>query len=152
MNFQEKLMKSLGNFFSKNIVTLLIVGGVAFLVWKFREFLNPKTLNLKGNIFDIQSKSNEALKQIAEMQDAAMNEMGTDEELLFQSLEGLNRKDLVKVFNYFGLRKYVSFTGQRDDIAGHPLNLFLWYKNELSGKDLKKMKSIWENSGLEITF
>lgn len=145
-------MKELGQFFSKNIVTLAIIAGVIFLVYMFRGAFGNiiDYLNLRGEKKEKQSKSDDALKQIAEMQDAAMNEVGTNETLLFKSLEGLNGTDLQKVFNYFGTRKY--FLGTRDDILGHKINLFLWYTSELSGNDLKKMKEIWNKSGLEITF
>lgn len=103
-------------------------------------------------ILSIQSKSNNELQQIAEMQFAAMNQYGTDEDLLFNSLKDLNSKDMEKVFNYFGERDYEKIQGNSQPIFGEQSNIFIWYANELNQKELDKMRKIWEKAELNISF
>ncbi|TDN99954.1 hypothetical protein [Sunxiuqinia elliptica] len=88
-------------------------------------------------------------------QDAMMN-WGTDEELLFNSLEHpdgkpFSGKQLKQVFEAFGFRDY-DFTGGRNVFLGAAKNLFEWYESELTRKEKVRMRAIWEKSGLDLTF
>ena len=87
---------------------------------------------------------------IANKQFSAMADLGTNEQLLFSSLNGLNGADLVLVFDAFGQKNYAS-TGSWFG-AGSSLDLFGWYSEELDGSDLAKMRAIWTKSGLSISF
>ena len=87
---------------------------------------------------------------IANKQFSAMADLGTNEQILFSSLNGLNGADLIKVFNAFGQKNYAasgSWFG-----AGYSLDLFGWYSEELGSSDLSKMRTIWAKSGLSISF
>jgi len=87
---------------------------------------------------------------IATKQHTAMAELGTNEQLLFSSLNGLNGADLVKVFDAFGQKNYAA-TGSWFG-TGYSLDLFGWYSEELDGSDLAKMRTIWAKSGLALSF
>lgn len=69
--------------------------------------------------------------------------LGTDEDLMWQALEGLNTEDLKAVYHYFGVRDaklfgFNMFTG----------DLFGWFQDELSGESLKKVRKKFEPTGL----
>jgi hypothetical protein len=87
---------------------------------------------------------------IATKQHTAMADLGTNEQLLFSSLNGLNGADLVKVFDAFGQKNYAA-TGSWFG-TGYSLDLFGWYSEELDGSDLAKMRTIWAKSGLSLSF
>jgi hypothetical protein len=87
---------------------------------------------------------------IANKQHSAMADLGTNEQLLFSSLNGLNGADLVKVYNAFGQKNY-AVTGSWFGV-GYSLDLFGWYSEELDGSDLAKMRTIWAKSGLALSF
>lgn len=153
MNFQDKRMKQPGNFFNKNIVTVLIIGAVAFLVWKFRGIFSQseKLSNPFSTLSLLRSKSKAELDTIADIQEMAMGDNGTDEDTLFNSLEGLNKYDLKELLNSFGKRKYLSLFGTKGySFTGTNISLMEWYLNELSGKDLQRMRDIWKKA--EIIF
>lgn len=82
-------------------------------------------------------------KKIAELQRKALVGAGTNEEILFLSLEGLNADDLKVVFMDFGLQARGA-----DFIGFTRMDLIDWYNKELSGKDLEKMRTIWKPTGL----
>jgi len=91
---------------------------------------------------------------IAAEQQAAM-EYGfwgaTDEDALINMLKPLNGNDLRLVFNAFGKKAYL-FSTEAPSWMGTDINLFGWYKEELSEYWLKKMREIWRKSQLPITF
>ena len=76
----------------------------------------------------------------------AMADIGTDESLLFSSLQNLTAQQLIQVYNAYGTRPY-AYTGSWFGI-GYPLDLFGWFNKELGGNDLKRMKQIWAKTGL----
>lgn len=79
----------------------------------------------------------------------AMADLGTNESLLFSSLENLTANQLIMVYNAFGQRPY-AYTGNWFGL-GFPLDLFGWFNQELGPQDLMKMKSIWAKTGLSWT-
>jgi hypothetical protein len=87
---------------------------------------------------------------IANKQHSAMADLGTNEQLLFSSLNGLNGADLVKVYNAFGQKNYAG-TGSWFGV-GYSLDLFGWYSEELDNTELARMRTIWSKSGLSISF
>jgi len=84
---------------------------------------------------------------IAEIQYVAMKHLGTDENAIFDSLDGLNGAALKKVVEKFGSRDYQGFGSM--PVLGRSKNLFQWYSEELSGKDLQKIKEIFKKSGIK---
>lgn len=79
----------------------------------------------------------------------AMADIGTDENLLFSSLQNLTAQQLVMVYNAYGTRPY-AYSGSWFGI-GYPLDLFGWFNKELGGNDLKRMKQIWAKTNLQWT-
>jgi hypothetical protein len=90
------------------------------------------------------------IQSIANTQFSAMADIFTNEALLFSSLQNLSGADLIRVFQAFGLKPYAG-TGSWFGV-GYSLDLFGWYKEELGGSDLIKMRQLWSKSNLNITF
>jgi len=79
----------------------------------------------------------------------AMADIGTDESLLFSSVQNLTAQQLIQVYNAYGTRPY-AYTGSWFGI-GYPLDLFGWFNKELGRNDLQRMKQIWAKTGLTWT-
>ncbi|MCU4165216.1 hypothetical protein [Carboxylicivirga caseinilyticus] len=88
-------------------------------------------------------------KSISDILYSSMQNWGTDEKAMFNALGNLDGFELVKVYEAFGNKSY-AFGGA--SFAMNSLDLFGWFAKELSGKDLIKMRNIWNKSGLNITF
>jgi len=137
-------MKLHGNYF--NIIKWLLLPVTAIILYfvVFKDSLK-KIKTEKAKL----SRSIAELSLIADLQLTYMENPGTDEKGLFNSLEGLNSEDLKEVFNQFGKKEYALGTYQGEiALIGENLNLLQWYNEELSGEDLKKMRKIWMNTGL----
>tara|TARA_Y100000588_G_C14174044_1_gene890503 strand:- start:210 stop:680 length:471 start_codon:yes stop_codon:yes gene_type:complete len=94
---------------------------------------------------------NEVYKNIAAEQFEAMDNTGTDEDLLFESLEGLNSEDLKAVYNAFGEKRYAVNSAPVLIPWFYPhKNLIQWYIEELDAEELAKMKQIWKGTGLWV--
>jgi len=92
-------------------------------------------------------------KSIADGQLAALDGWGTDETALFSPLMALTGPDLAQVFVRFGAKWYDKYFGTSSWAwvpGAQQLNLFGWYSQELSGRDLQRMKSIWQKSKLKF--
>jgi hypothetical protein len=87
---------------------------------------------------------------IATTQFDAMQGFGTDEAMLFNSLQSLNGKALQLVYQKFGLKPYLIAGFFPAWATGTPLDLFSWYRNELDTNELIKMRQIWAKSGLVL--
>jgi len=97
---------------------------------------------------------NEA-KSIADQQFSAMSNPGTNEQLLFNSLQNLNGKDLQMIYQAFSRRWYSPILGVEGGKAlswagDRELDLFGWYTEELGRSDLARMRSVWHKSGLKF--
>jgi len=79
----------------------------------------------------------------------AMADIGTDESLLFSSLQNLTAQQLIQVYNAYGTRPY-AYTGSWFGL-GYNLDLFGWFNKELSGNQLMRMKQLWAKTGLTWT-
>jgi len=99
-----------------------------------------------GSVTSNISASNAA--NIATSQFDAMQGFGTDEAMLFNSLQGLNGKALQLVYQKFGLKPYLVAGYFPSWASGTPLDLFTWYRNELDTGELLQMKQVWAKSGL----
>lgn len=91
------------------------------------------------------------LKSIADTQEAAMGDPGTNEDLLFNSLANMNGKDLQYIYTAFGKRWYDPLTSSSSGPlwpVAVQLDLFNWYIKELGSSDKQKMAQLWAKSGL----
>lgn len=96
--------------------------------------------------------SDQEILSIAQGQLAYMDRPGTSNDI-FNDLEGLSGKDLQRVYVAFGRKWYDPFLGVQSgslfSIIGHQeLDLFGWYRGELSPSELTRMRGIWQKSGL----
>lgn len=82
-------------------------------------------------------------KRVAEGLYNAMYGAGTDEEMVFHYLDGLNSDELKTVYMDFGLR-----ATQADLLGYWRKDLIQWFIDELSGNDLTRMKTIWQPTKL----
>jgi len=134
----------------------ILLGGVSIYI--FKKYFSSDTITSGGKSFDpstikidipLLSKSENYLKLVADSQFLAMDKYGTDEDLIFKSLEGLNAEDLKLVNKYFGKRcsRIYLLPGVSQCISPY-LNLFEWYSQELDASDLEKIKAIWFKTGL----
>jgi hypothetical protein len=102
----------------------------------FSNGVDYKTLGTFGaTISDFDSK------RIAEGLYVAMYEFGTDEAQIFSLLKGVAKPDFAKIYNSFGQRYYMEYTGTWSDASlGVNLDLWGWLKSELSAGDLELLK------------
>jgi hypothetical protein len=82
-------------------------------------------------------------QNVAETLCQAMDGVGTDENMMFTALKGLNVEELKMVYKCFGSREQsvfgmTIFTG----------NLVSWFNAELAGDDLLKMANLWAPAGV----
>ena len=122
----------------KNFISSIFGGGKSDeeIILENQEFYSNNTsivvdANLHYNL--------QYYKDIADKQLLYMKRLGTNEEALFDDLESLNGDELNQV--------YASFGNQKSYILGTLMTLFGWYRDELSGTDLSRMKAIWNKSG-----
>lgn len=82
-------------------------------------------------ISDIRANS------IAEALYNSMNQLGTDEAVIFESFKGLNDGDFAKVYNAFGLRPFIEFigVGTDDNMLGVNMDLIGWLKHDLTSSE-----------------
>lgn len=117
-----------------------------------KDAFNKEVGDIANNPANVkQSLPDAVLKNIAEIQLAAMDRTGTDENLLIYSLQGLNATDLKKVFLFFGKHNYHDNLGQ--EVPHYFPNtklkdLFGWYYGEVSEYYLKQLATIWQPTGL----
>jgi hypothetical protein len=100
---------------------------------------------INGTVVDASkvNKTPQAIAEIAVAQYTAMKGLGTDEKKLFDSLMGCNDNELKAVYKQFGIQEDTVF-----GIAIYRNSLVGWYRDELTGADLEKMKQIWKTTGL----
>ena len=79
----------------------------------------------------------------------AMQDIGTDEETIYSTIEKINTKDdMLLVIKAFGMKKYL--WGARDPWFGQEYNLIGWLRSELSNKEVAKIKPKFDEWGLPI--
>ena len=81
--------------------------------------------------------------------DFAVNQFGTDEELIFETLKSLSSSEIKKLFKGFGFRYYNQLTGQYSLISilegfavARQMDLKEILLNELSSDDIENLKNI----------
>lgn len=139
-------MKKLGKWFNANMITTLaIVAGVVYITVKFKDSI----VSFLGQHPFLDFNGKFSPKAVAEQQLQAMWGLGTNEDELFNSLKNLTKAQLKQVYKSFGTYAY---EGWGKWASGADIDLFGWYKQELSGDDLQKMREIWSKTDLTLTF
>jgi len=149
-------------FFTKNFKYMVWLAALVVLVIIFftlRKKRGGETESEKAvDSLDVDEKQvtisdNEATIR-AENLLAAMNQYGTDETAILNSLNGLNRDDLLLIMKKFGVKPYngagLATRSYEIQFFATDLNLIGWLRRELSGSALKQVQAIFENNG--ITF
>lgn len=88
-------------------------------------------------------KSNSDILTRAEFLHKSFLGPGTNEEIMFKQLEGLNNEELKELFKVFGVRVEKVF-----GFEAFKSNLFGWFRAELSDKDYEKVMDIFRPTGL----
>lgn len=143
----------LSNLLNSISIILGIVG--IWLFFKKSDFvtinaaeIDPNTVNPTTKGGTPSGKSKGEIQAITESVYQTMCDFGTDEKELFAQLELLSKADLIAVYNAFQKRRYLA--GAWAGFAGEDLNLFGWFRAELSKPDITRMNSIWAKTGLKI--
>lgn len=121
------------------------VGGLvaAYGIYRLYKFTFPG--GLKNDPRKEPAKiNNTQAAVIAERLYQAMYAAGTDEDAIYDALQGLNHNDFVKVSNAFGKKSYFYITGEAPvfDWMGADLSLVEWLIQELSISDINELREI----------
>ena len=125
---------------------IAIAANMAFKLLKRRKYSEVDIPVDPGSGTGIMTFTQQEAQTIADRLYFAMADIGTDENLLFSSLQNLSAQELIMVYNAYGTRSY-AYSGSWFGI-GYPLDLFGWFNKELSGNDLNRMKQIWAKTNL----
>ncbi len=123
-------------------IALSIFGLLFFLRMRKKD-----NLSLFYNSFGL-SKSKGELAVIADAQYSSLRELGFNKSVLFGTLFGLNKDDLIYVYNIFG-KKARSFGGSPFGFIGYKLDLMQWYDKELTGENRMRMYDIWKKTEIQ---
>lgn len=107
-----------------------------------RDVLGP-SINRKNLQFDRQF-----YKKAADVLYTAMNGAGTDDDLIFETLDGLNADDLKTIYMDFGLRAPTVDLYLTTVATGPRRDLIDWFLAEFSGSALRDIKKIWKPTHL----
>jgi hypothetical protein len=112
---------------------------------------NTNTSGLAGTISSVTAGV------IADQILACMNKVGTDEQKIFEILEGMTGTDIKKVIDAFGVKPYYG-TGLRSEdqkdsifsvfVKKGNFNLLQWFEVELSRKGLDSMDHLLKSKGV----
>ncbi|WP_026756080.1 hypothetical protein [Sediminibacter sp. Hel_I_10] len=99
----------------------------------FFKKLSDTANSVGSSLTDLQAQ------QKADVLYNAMKGFGTDEDVIFQTLQGLSKSDFYKVSNKFGLRNYSETygTGSQDSFIGDEISLMDMMLSELSPSDME---------------
>lgn len=130
-----------------------IIGGAILLATIIGVWLISKKPTLKkGHYLDDNPETGISIqfnpKTIANQLHEAMRSLGTDEDLIFESLTGLSQTQFGSVVKAFGLKPYNKYTGNQMGVIGvnlPKLGLKTWLKNELSDKQFKTLRYKFPN-------
>ena len=123
----------------------VIVGIIGYKVYDLMSITDAR--KSKNKAFYIKlfcSKSTTALKDIVNILFNSMADFGTKETRMFDILSGLNKHDLIYIYNEFGMRPYS--LGGLNRITGKDMNLIEWFNEELDDEDYSRMHEIWKDA------
>ena len=79
----------------------------------------------------------------------AMQDFGTDEEIIYSTIDKIQTKDdMLLVIKAFGMKKYL--WGARDPWFGQEYNLIGWLRSELGKKEVAKIKPKFDEWGIPL--
>ncbi len=135
---------------TKDLIAYGAIGaGVFYLLNYFRKQKGFDNVDIPIDIDPLNlTLTPEESMIIANRLEAGMLDIGTNEQMLFDTLQPLNGQQLVQVFNSFGERPYAFWGNFFGLPVGLPLDLFGWFKEELSNPELIKMRQLWAKSNL----
>lgn len=130
-----------------------IIGGIILLSTGIGVYLiNKKPTLKKGHYLDDNPETGISIKfsptVIANQLYEAMRGMGTDEDVIFETLTGLTQNQFGSVVKAFGLKSYNRYTGNQKGIIGIDLpkyGLKTWLRYELSEKQYKTLRYKFPN-------
>jgi len=139
----EKLPKvnfgKAGEFITKNFTPIIYVVGAIVAILLIKKILSGFLGKDEGT--NPETSTNDATLIARNLFDA-MNRLGTDEKTLFDSITPLTKSELLDVIAAFGLKSY--FGSGYGAVLGQDKSLQGWLKAELSNKEDKKMKALFD--------
>lgn len=157
MNKGVELKDKTVGFFEENYKTILIGAGVivgGYLIWKavkgitdasggvFDELSFNGSSN-SGQLIDGSDKKTITKNQaanIAAILLTAMNQMGTDEDAIFNALEGKTAGDYAMIFQEFGQVRYDGASASHWPFPER--NLTEWLASELNDSEMKQLNHL----------
>jgi hypothetical protein len=121
-----------------------------------RKDTERRNLPDPGDNSNTPNRSAAEIRSIVKAQYDSMNQLGTDETRLIQSLKGLNGSALQEVFDKFGSRYYNNTSGkagsswQQSVGLASLYNLFQWYQAELSQPTKQQLNKYWKKAGMQL--
>jgi hypothetical protein len=141
--------KKLLGYFMNPVVWIAVAVIAAGVVLYRKFFMDSSQIGFDragggGNL----SLPDHAYATIAKNLQNAMYGLGTNTEEggIFELLKGLNKDDLIRVYNEFGLRKNGDTSLKFWNVP--KMDLIDWFKDELSGDDLDRMEKVWRVTDL----
>ena len=79
----------------------------------------------------------------------AMLDFGTDEKVIYSTIDKIQSKDdMLLVIKAFGMKQYL--WGTRAAFLGQDFNLIGWFRQELSEKEISKIKPKFDSWGIPL--
>ncbi|WP_028889062.1 hypothetical protein [Tenacibaculum ovolyticum] len=137
----KQFLKNNALFYGGVILLLVVVVRFAFDYFKRKTETIYKNLSESGSTYtDVEAKS------VAEGLYNSMGRPGTDEEKIYDLLQGVSSSNFSKVYNAFGQRMYWHELGVWTDDSifsnGHEIDLFGWLNAELEPHELAHLRSL----------
>lgn len=130
----------------KWVAGLGVVGLGSWLVYD-KFFADNKNFNLQeSSDYPPSAMSDFEAQKAADTLFSAMQAAGTDESLIYATLQNKTYNDFVKISNAFGTRGYSAYFGESyEGLFSEDLGLYEWLRRELSDEDLRQLQLIIPN-------
>ncbi len=112
---------------------------LSFFINKLKSNTNTKSENPNTKVVTSPTITISEAKRKASRLVGFMGGIGTDEQSIIDTFNGLNKSDFNLIYNQFGLVKYEPFTGTEGVYFGQPKDLVFWLFNEMSKTELKPL-------------
>ena len=137
-------------------VPILVIGiGVIAIKKRFKRNPDGTSSKVAPSLKDtVIQKSNLTISTsdaalFANILYGAMQDLGTDEETIYSTIDKVNTKDdMLLVIKAFGMKKYL--WGARDPWFGQEYNLIGWLRSELGKKEIAKIKTKFDEWGIPL--
>lgn len=165
-NAYQSTKEEVSKWYKKEKLVIILVVSL-FLYWTFGKWIkqkigieekpikdgfNVKLKNVEGNAKKSSLSETEAQTMAERLYDA-MRYFGTEEEVIFDTLKGLNNNDFSKIYVAFGKRYYNEvFVGGGEApswlLGSRLCDLIQWLEFELDLQEKKKLKKLAPELGL----